>query len=82
MKKTWVVAAENSRARIFEADYLDKARANRRFDQLVLIAAPEFLGLVRKHLSPATLKLLSRAVSKNLVRADEPVIRQTALELA
>lgn len=145
MKKTWVVAAESSRARIFAAngrlkpmreldgfahplsrarvldinsdnaghvydrkghgvhdmenemdpkkneadrfakelaDYLDKARANRQFEQLVLIAAPEFLGLLRKHLTPETLKLLARAVSKNLVRADEAVIRQTALGLA
>ena len=145
MKKTWVVAAESSRARIFEANgrlkpmreldgfvhplsrakvldinsdnaghvfdrkghgihdmenevhpkkheadrfakelaaYLDKARANHQFEQLVLIAAPEFLGLLRRHLSPEAQKLLTRAVSKNLVQCDEAVIRQTALELA
>ncbi len=145
MQKTWVVAAESSRARIFSAngrvkpmqeleafahprsrakvldinsdnaghvydrkghgihdmenevdpkkteadrfakelaDYLDRARAEGRFEELVLIAAPEFLGLLRKHLSPETAKLVTRSVSKNLVRADEAVIRQAALELA
>ncbi len=144
MRKTWVVAAESSRARIFSAngrtkpmqeleafahprsrakvldinsddaghvydrkghgihdmesemdpkkteadrfakelaDHLDQARAEGRFEALVLIAAPEFLGLLRKHLSPETAKLVTRSVSKNLVRADEAVIRQAALEL-
>lgn len=143
MKKTWVVAAESSRARIFQAEsrvkmqeldglvnpkararvldlnadnaglvydrlgqgrhqlenevdpkkheaeafareiaeYLDKARAAGRFEELVLIAAPEFLGWLRKNLSPATLKVVTRAVSKNLVRAEQEAIRQAALEL-
>ncbi len=143
MRKTWIVAAESSRARIFQAEnrtklqelqglvnpkararvldlnadeaglvydrmgqgrhhmenevdpkkheaeifaheiaeYLDKARASGQFEELVLIAAPEFLGLLRKHLSPASAKTVARTVSKNLVRADQETIHKTALEL-
>ncbi len=144
MKKTWVVAAESSRARVFQAENrvkpmkelegmahpkarakvldinaddagktydrmgqgihdmekevdpkkheaevfakeiaerLDKARAMGQFEELVLVAAPEFLGLLRKHLSPNTLKAVGRAVSKNLVREGEESIRKAALEL-
>ncbi len=144
MKKTWVVAAESSRARIFMAesrvkpmqeleglahpmsrakvldinsddagktfdrmgqgmhdmekevdpkkheadlfakeiaDKLQKARATGEFEALVLVAAPEFLGMLRKHLDPNTLKSVERTVSKNLVRGDEEQIRKAALEL-
>ncbi|WP_022947570.1 host attachment protein [Methylohalobius crimeensis] len=144
MKKTWVVAAESSRARVFLAEsrvkpmrewegmanpkarsrvldinadnaghvhdrmgqarhlmesevdpkkheaevfakeiaeYLEKMRATGRFEELVLVAAPEFLGMLRKHMTPASLKLVARAVSKNLVRDDEAAIRKAALEL-
>lgn len=144
MKKTWVVAAESSRARIFEAENrvqpmkeleglahpksrakvldinaddagqtfdrmgqgmhdmekevdpkkheadqfakeiaerIDKARAAGQFEALVLIAAPEFLGLLRKHLNPITLKMVTRTVSKNLVRENEESLRKAALEL-
>ncbi len=144
MRKTWVVAAESSRARIFQAEsrvkpmqeldglvnpkararvldinadnaglvydrmgqgrhqmenevdpkkheaemfareiaeHLDKARATGQFEALILIAAPEFLGLLRKYMSPASLKLVTRAVSKNLVRADQETIHKAALEL-
>ncbi len=144
MKKTWVVAAESSRARIFQAESrvkpmkeldglahplsrakvldinaddagktydrvgqgihdmekevdpkkheaeifakevaerLHKARALGQFEELVLVAAPEFLGLLRKHLDSNTLKAVVRAVSKNLVRESEESIRKAALEL-
>ncbi len=144
MKKTWVVVAESSRARIFQAesrlkpmkeieglahpesrarvldinadnagrafdsagqgrhamenevdpkkheaemfakqiaDHLDKARAKGEFEALIVIAPPEFLGLLRKHVNPVTTKTMAKAVSKNLVREPEEVIRKAALEL-
>ncbi len=144
MKKTWVVAAESSRARIFQAEsrlkpmkeieglahpesrarvldinadnagrsfdragqgrhamenevdpkkheaemfakqiaeHLDKARAKGEFEDVIIVAAPEFLGLLRKHVNPITAKMVSKTVSKNLVRETEEVIRQAALAL-
>ncbi len=144
MKKTWVVAAESSRARIFQAEsrlkpmkeieglahpesrarvldinadnagrafdragqgrhamenevdpkkheaemfakqiaeHLDKARAKGEFEDVIVVAAPEFLGLLRKHVNPITAKMVSKTVTKNLVRETEEVIRKAALAL-
>lgn len=138
MQKTWVVAAESSRARVFAADnrvgpltevedfahaegrardqdlVSDKAgrgfggaiegrhgvekqgdakyndtvafarriverielgRAKGEFEQLVLIAAPEFLGILRQHLSANTMKLVGKTIDKNLVQKNESEIR-------
>lgn len=55
---------------------LELARAKGEFEQLVLIAAPEFLGILRKHLSDDTEKLVSRTIDKNLVQKTEAEIRQ------
>lgn len=144
MKKTWVVVAEGSRARIFEAnsrikpmteledlshpksrakvldinadnagkvydrmgqgihhmesevdpktheadmfakevaEHIEKARATNRFEELVLVGEPKFIGMVRKHLHAPTLKTLVKTVSKNLIRADEETIRKAAVGL-
>lgn len=138
MQKTWVVAAESSRARVFAADnrvgpltevedfahvegrardqdlVSDKAgrgfgvsvegrhgvekqgdakhndtvafarriveriemgRAKGEFEQLVLIAAPEFLGILRQQLSANTMKLVGKTIDKNLVQKNESEIR-------
>jgi protein required for attachment to host cells len=47
-------------------DYLDKARTQHRFDRLHLVAAPKFLGQLRKELDPEVKKLVSEALPKDL----------------
>jgi protein required for attachment to host cells len=62
------------------AEVLDKARVAGEFDELVLIAAPQFLGLLTAHLDAATKQLISRRIDKNLVRHELDDIAR-ALEL-
>ncbi len=136
MKKTWILVADNSRARIFYANslmaplveiesfvhpasrqheqeltsdlpgtdrygsmhhsysdetdpkkqesmvfartvarHLDEARKQGRYGQLIVIAAPSFLGLMRANLSPATTKLVTMELDKNLARQNPEQIR-------
>lgn len=53
------------------ADDIEKARAQSRFNRLVLIAAPAFLGQLRKTLSPATARMVIREIDKDLAHMDE-----------
>ena len=46
--------------------YLQKARTDRRYDRLVLVAPPKFLGLVRKELGKEVEKLVLDEVPKDL----------------
>jgi protein required for attachment to host cells len=46
--------------------YLDKARAERRYDRLYLVAPPKFLGLLRKDLGREVEKLVSDDLDKDL----------------
>lgn len=52
------------------ADELETARKRERCDRLVLVAAPAFLGQLRKSLSNHTSQLVSQALDKNLVHMD------------
>jgi protein required for attachment to host cells len=47
-------------------EYLDKARAAQRFDELVLVAPPKFLGALRKELGKEVEKLVSDELPKDL----------------
>ena len=139
MKKTWVVAAESGRARIFllenrvaplkEIDELSNpvARAHERdltsdrpgrafdsagqgrhsmepqvepkqqeaiafakkinerleqgrtkgdFEELILIAPPEFLGILRHNINGNTAKHVTKTIAKHLVQKDETEIRK------
>ena len=137
MTKTWVVVADNSRARIFEAarpdselveiqtlahpearlhesalvsdrdgsgvgyggtthgfgtehvakdeesvrfaadlcEQLEQARNQQAYDKLYIIAAPAFLGMLRKHQSKGVRTLVSQELSKNLATQDAGTIR-------
>ena len=55
---------------------LDKARKDSRFDQLVLVAAPRFLGLMREALKRPTRDCITHEVAKNFVTLDPPAIRE------
>ena len=57
------------------ADRVEQGRKEGAFDELVLAAAPEFLGMLRQYLSDTTLRQVRATVDKNLVLMDEPEIR-------
>jgi protein required for attachment to host cells len=46
--------------------YLDKARTEHRYDQLVLVAPPKFLGALRKELHKEVEKLVADELPKDL----------------
>ena len=46
--------------------YLDKARNEHRYDELVLVAPPKFLGALRKELGKEVEKLVAEALPKDL----------------
>jgi protein required for attachment to host cells len=65
-------------ARIFAkrvADRLDQARVKGECGQIVLIAAPEFLGMLRQELNSQTMKLVGKTLDKNLIHKTEQEIR-------
>jgi protein required for attachment to host cells len=47
-------------------DYLEKARTDHRYDQLVVIAPPKFLGALHKELGKEVEKLIADEVPKDL----------------
>jgi protein required for attachment to host cells len=47
-------------------DYLHQARQDRRYDQLVLVAPPKFLGALRKELHKEVEKLVADELPKDL----------------
>jgi protein required for attachment to host cells len=61
-------AVEHS-VRVFAREvgrYLDKARIAQRFDRLVLVAPPKFLGALRKELHKEVEKLVAEELPKDL----------------
>ena len=48
------------------SDYLDKARNDHRYDRLHLVAAPKFLGQLRKELGKEVQKLVTSELPKDL----------------
>jgi protein required for attachment to host cells len=55
---------------------LESARNSGEFNKLYVVAAPAFLGLLRKHQSPALRQLVAAEVDKNLATQDTSVIRK------
>ena len=45
---------------------LEQGRIKCQFDKLYIVAAPSFLGLIRKHQTPALKKIIAGEVSKNM----------------
>jgi protein required for attachment to host cells len=63
------VGAVDHRTELFAkrlGDYLDKARTDHRYDELVLVAPPKFLGMMRKSLGKEVEKLVADQVPKDL----------------
>lgn len=57
---------------------LDAERQHLAVEEMIVIAAPRFLGLLRPQLAPAVRKLIKREIDRDLVHADEKLIRRTA----
>jgi protein required for attachment to host cells len=48
------------------AGELESARTNDRFRELIVVAAPEFLGQLRKSMTPPTARLIARELDKDV----------------
>ena len=59
------------------AERIEHARTQGAFQRLILVAAPEFLGLLRGSLGEVTRQCITREVHKNFVRKDEQTIRES-----
>lgn len=70
------IEQENIRFAKTVASRIDAARKKDRFDSLVLVADPRFLGHLRQGLSPATRHRLTTELQKNLADADPTTIRE------
>ncbi len=55
---------------------LDKARKENKFKQVVLVAAPEFLGRLRDQMNTQTHKLVCFELAKNLAHLEAAEIRK------
>ena len=55
--------------------YIETERKKNKFSNLVLVAAPGFLGILRKALGRESGKLITRQINKDLVLMQEDVIR-------
>jgi protein required for attachment to host cells len=63
------------------ADLLEKERGRSTFDQVVLIAEPKFLGMIKAQLSQSTLKTLLATIGKELDERQENHLLERALDL-
>ena len=57
------------------ARHLDAARVKKDYEQLVIVAAPTFLGLLREQLNNTCRKLVAFELNKNLVQQTPEEIR-------
>lgn len=60
------------------AKLLEVERRHLGIEELVVIAAPAFLGVLRPQLAAATRKVVTREIDRDLVRASDALIRRTA----
>lgn len=58
------------------SDRLELARIESKYEAIVLIASPAFLGVLRQGLGENTKKCITKTISKNLVRNTEGTIRE------
>ena len=58
------------------SDFLNEARVANRYDNLVLMAAPAFLGSVRSELDPQVARMVTHALDKQITDASMDRIRE------
>lgn len=56
-------------------DHLEKGRTANKFDRLILVAEPHFLGLLRQAVKPALKQMITLEINKDLSKANEQTIR-------
>lgn len=61
--------------------YLEEARAEGRYDELVLVAAPAFLAVLRARLSDAARDALVGEIGRNLVGAGREILQEEVLRV-
>lgn len=57
------------------AEHLDTMRVETKFERLIIVAPPRFLGILYAKLSPETQKLVSMRIDKNLAQKTAKEIR-------
>ena len=75
---------EKGQACDFAADvalHVEDARLERRFDALILVAAPAFLACLRKSLSKAARAAVIGEIGKNLVGAQRETLQEQVLRV-
>jgi len=56
--------------------FLESARSRGRYDRLIVVAPPDFLGRLRKAITPAANQLVVESIAKNLVGVHGDQIRE------
>jgi protein required for attachment to host cells len=74
-------AIEVERFAVRIARRLDLERRRENMEELVVIAEPRFLGILRTQLSAPTARIIARQAAKDLVRSDDASILRTAFAL-
>lgn len=64
------------------AAHLDRARIDRKYDHLRLVAAPKFLGLLRQNLGKEVEKLVDDSIAKDVSWLDENALAEYLKEKA
>ncbi len=75
-------AAKEELANRFAAEVcnrLEQGRIKSQFDKLYIVAAPSFLGLIRKYQTPALKKVIAGEVSKNMAMKGADEIKKSLL---
>jgi len=58
------------------ANHLNKAHSKNKFKQLIIVAAPNFLGLLRDNLNESTRRTMTLQLDKNLTQQNSEEIRK------
>jgi protein required for attachment to host cells len=78
--RTWPKEAEAEHYAQRLVDFLEEAVARRDYDQLVLVAPPHFLGLLKKKLGAQSVKKLHLTIDKDLNRYSAAEVRQRLID--
>jgi protein required for attachment to host cells len=78
MKEVQIRPKEHEATKFAEnlAQHLETGRVQGRYDTLFLVAAPDFLGLVRQKLSPQTAALVQLEIDNDFTKHDPREIRK------
>lgn len=62
------------------AEFFNRGRIDDRYDELVLIAPPTLIGLIRDAMKPATSKLICASIKKDLIGQTPAVQKKSILK--